>query len=45
MAVDSLGRRYFGAGVDALGQSALGTMLFTDGSDFTLWAINVLMQN
>ena len=30
VAVDSLGRRYFGVGVDALGQRALGTMLFTD---------------
>jgi class 3 adenylate cyclase len=30
VAVDSLGRRYFGVGVDALGLRALGTMLFTD---------------
>ena len=30
VAVDSLGRRYFGVGVDALGQRSLGTMLFTD---------------
>jgi len=30
VAVDSLGRRYFGVGVDALGQHAFGTMLFTD---------------
>ena len=30
VAVDSLGRRYFGVGVDAIGERALGTMLFTD---------------
>jgi class 3 adenylate cyclase len=30
VAVDSLGRRYFGVGADAQGQRALGTMLFTD---------------
>jgi class 3 adenylate cyclase len=30
VAVDSLGRGYFGVGIDALSQRALGTMLFTD---------------
>ena len=30
VAVDSLGRRYFGVGEDAGGRRALGTMLFTD---------------
>ena len=30
VAVDSLGRRYFGIGADSAGQRALGTMLFTD---------------
>jgi class 3 adenylate cyclase len=30
VAVDSLGRRYFGVGADSAGQRALGTILFTD---------------